>query len=118
MNARRTQLHLSSVWGLAVVLGLALPGCRDQGTPTAPGAKALTASVTPADPAGRHLVVFTAERLPADFGERVSRLGASVEVALDSIGVAAVTGLLEGGAAELAAGRPGRGARPDHEAAR
>ena len=113
MNARRTHLHLSNVWGLAAVLGVVLPGCRDQGTPTAPGAKALTASVTPADPAGRHLVVFTAERLPADFGERVSRLGASVEVALDSIGVAAVTGLLEGGAAELAAGADVRAVEPD-----
>jgi len=79
MNARRTHLHLSNVWGLAAVLGVVLPGCRDQGTPTAPGAKALAASVTPADPAGRHLVVFTAERVPADLGERVSRLGGTIE---------------------------------------
>src|SRR5690348_7587319 len=103
MNARRTQLHLSNVWGLAAVLGLALPGCRDPATPTAPATRRLTAGVTPVDPAGHHLVVFTAERVPADFGARVSNVGGAIEAALDGIGVAAVTGLSETAAAELAA---------------
>jgi len=113
MNARRTQLHLSSVWGLAVVLGLALPGCRDQGTPTAPGAKALTASVTPADPAGRHLVVFTAERVPAAFADRIAQLGGTIEAALDSIGVATATGLSETAATQLRAAPDIRAVEPD-----
>ena len=105
--------HASHILAFAVA-GLPLQGCQDQATPTGSHVGgALVASVTPVDPAGRHLVVFTAERLPADFGERVSRLGASVEVALDSIGVAAVTGLLEGGAAELAAGADVRAVEPD-----
>ena len=81
MNARHTHLHLSNVWGLAAVLGVVLPGCRDQGTPTAPGVKALAASVTPADPAGRHLVVFTAERVPAAFADRIAQLGGTIEAA-------------------------------------
>src|SRR2546425_6530344 len=107
MNRHTAQL-------IALGAALALQACHDQPVPTESRARGiLTASVTPADPAGRHLVVFTAERLPADFGERVSRLGASVEVALDSIGVAAVTGLLEGGAAELAAGADVRAVEPD-----
>src|SRR5213593_1029406 len=91
-----------------IVLGaaaLALQACQDQREPTQPARREiLAASVTLADPAGRHLVVFTAERVPAGFGERVARLGGSVEATLDSIGVTAVTGLSEAAAAELAAG--------------
>jgi hypothetical protein len=45
----------------------------------------LAASVTTGDPAGRHLVVFAAERVPPDLGERVARRGGSVDAALDSI---------------------------------
>src|SRR5712692_9926503 len=93
--------------GKLIVLGaaLALLGCHDQPAPTEAATRGMfAAGVTPADLAGRHLVVFTAERVPADFGERVARLGGSVETSLDSIGVAAVTGLTETAAAELAAG--------------
>ncbi|HYU37535.1 MAG TPA: hypothetical protein VEL29_06325, partial [Gemmatimonadales bacterium] len=96
-----------------MVLGLALPGCRDQGTPTAPGAKALTASVTPADPAGRHLVVFTAERVPAAFADRIAQLGGTIEAALDSIGVATATGLSETAATQLRAAPDIRAVEPD-----
>jgi subtilisin family serine protease len=102
-----------NVWASAAVLGLALPGCRDQGTPTAPAARALAASVTPADPASRHLVVFTAERVPAEFSQRVASLGGAVEASLDNIGVAAVTGLSEAGAAEVAAAADVRAVEPD-----
>src|SRR2546428_11201629 len=93
----------SNIVALAAVAALALRGCQDQSTPTAPAARILAASVTPADPAGRHLVVFTADRVPGDFGERAAQLGGVVDAALDSIGVAAVTGLSDGAAAELAA---------------
>src|SRR2546427_7106605 len=96
----------SNIVALAAVAALALQGCHDQSTPTAPAARILAASVTPADPAGRHLVVFTAGRVPADFGERAAQLGGVVGASLDSIGVAAVTGLSDGAAGWLAA-RPG-----------
>jgi len=99
-----------------IVLGaaLALLGCHDQPVPTEPHARGmLAASVTPADPAGRHLVVFTAQGVPADFGDRVAQLGGSVEAEVDSIGVAAVTGLSEDAAAELAAAADIRAVEPD-----
>src|SRR5438093_3458948 len=91
---------------VTAVATLVLQGCHEPLRPVSTEAAArgmLAASTVPADPAGRHLVVFAAERVPADFGERVTRLGGSVETLLDSIGVAAVTGLSEGAAAELAA---------------
>src|SRR5438876_6116516 len=103
----------SNIVALAAVAALALQGCHDQSTPTAPAARILAASVTPADPAGRHLVVFTAGRVPADFGERAAQLGGVVGASLDSIGVAAVTGLSDGAAAELAAGTDIRAVEPD-----
>src|SRR5439155_1649931 len=65
------------------------------------------------DPAGRHLVVFTADRVPADFGARAAQLGGAVEASLDSIGVAAVIGLSEGAAAELAGAPDVRAVEPD-----
>src|SRR2546425_12246183 len=100
---KRTRSHIVA---LAAVAALALPACHDRSTPTAPAARILAASVTRADPAGRHLVVFTADRVPADFGARAAQLGGAVEASLDSIGVAAGIGLSEGAAAELA-GAPG-----------
>src|SRR5437016_9575407 len=103
----------SNIVALAAVAALALQGCHDQSTPTAPAARILAASVTPADPAGRHLVVFTAGRVPADFGERAAQLGGVVGASLDSIGVAAVTGLSDGAAAGLAAGTDIRAVEPD-----
>src|SRR5437016_8387052 len=103
----------SNIVALAAVAALALQGCHDQSTPTAPAARILAASVTPSDPAGRHLVVFTADRVPADFGARVAQLGGTVETALDSIGVAAVIGLSEGAAAELAGAPDVRAVEPD-----
>src|SRR5437773_10453372 len=113
MNARHTHLHLSNVWGLAAVLGVVLPGCRDQGTPTAHGAKALAASVTPAAPAGRHLVVFTAQRVPAAFAARIAHLGGSIDASLDSTGVATATGLSDAAAPPLPAPPDIRTAEPD-----
>src|SRR2546428_13968006 len=95
--------HVPNIIALGTAL-LVLQACHDQRAPTELAAGGmLAASVTAADPAGRHLVVFTAQRVPADFGDRVAQLGGSVEAAVDSIGVAAVTGLSETAAAELAA---------------
>jgi subtilisin family serine protease len=61
----------------------------------------------------RHVVVFAAERVPADFAERTARLGGSVETSLDGIGVAVVTGLSEPAAAELAAQGDIQNVEPD-----
>src|SRR3989441_12802776 len=107
---KRTRSHIVA---LAAVPALALPACHDRSTPTAPAARILAASVTRADPAGRHLVVFTADRVPADFGARAAQLGGAVEASLDSIGVAAVIGLSEGAAAELAGAPDVRAVEPD-----
>src|SRR5438034_874873 len=104
--------HAAQLIALGAALGL--QACYDQPVPTEARARGkLAASVTPADAAGRHLVVFTAERVPADFGERVAQLGGSVETSLDNIGVATVTGLSEGAAAELAAAADVRAVEPD-----
>src|SRR3989442_14803535 len=105
--------HESCILTLSPV-GLSLQGCQDQPAPTQTRASgALAASVTPADPAGRQLVVFTAERVPADFANRVARLGGTIEAALDSIGVAAVTGLSEVAVTELGAAADIRAVEPD-----
>ena len=99
---------------IALSAALGLQACQDQRGPAAPAPRRiLAANVTPPDPAGRHLVVFTAERVPADFGERAARLGGAVENSLDNIGVAAVTGLSEAAAAELAASADVRAVEPD-----
>lgn len=82
---------------------LTLVGCGDAPAPTEhPGRDALAASVAPAGYAGRYIVVFAAERVPADFSERVLTLGGSVEATLDPIGVATVTGFTEAAAVALA----------------
>src|SRR6266852_5367846 len=104
----------SSSFALAALAALALQACQDQRELTEPARRGvLSASVMPADPAGRHLVVFTAERVPADFGARVSNVGGAVEASLDSIGVAAVTGLSEDAAAERAGSADVRAVEPD-----
>src|SRR5918999_52785 len=104
----------SNIFFLAGVVALALQGCADERAPTALTPTAVpAASEAPADEAGRYVVVFAAERVPADFGERVSKLGGAVQASLDSIGVAAVTGLTEAAAAELAAEEGVRAVEPD-----
>ena len=87
-----------------VVATLGLAGCSDQSGPATPASTQLPVHAQISQyGTSRHVVLFAAERVPADFRERVSRLGGSVEASLDSIGVAAVTGLTEAAAAELAA---------------
>jgi subtilisin family serine protease len=93
---------------------LALPGCSDRSMPAEPDhGQPLTASVTPAEHRGRHIVVFTAERIPADFAERVEQLGGTVSQSLDSIGVGVVHGLSESAVATLAADADVRAVEPD-----
>ena len=86
-----------------VVAALTVTGCSDQPAPTAPGAigHPLSADLSHHQP-GRYIVLFAAEQVPADFGERVATLGGSVEASLDDIGVATVTGLTATAAADLA----------------
>ena len=106
-------MRSSVIFALALV-ALALPSCREQRTPTeVVGGGRLAASVTPPEQAGRYIVVLAAERVPADFGERISRLGATVEASLDSIGVVVVTGLAEATVAELTAQPDVRNVEPD-----
>jgi subtilisin family serine protease len=63
--------------------------------------------------AGRYLVVFGPERVPADFADRVAKLGGDVEASLEPIGVASVTGLTATAATELAAGADIRAVEAD-----
>ena len=103
----------SNVVALAA-LALAPQACTDRPTPTdASGRRNPSANVATAEPADRYVVVFTAERVPTDFPDRVVRLGGTIEAALDSIGIAAVTGLSEAGVSELAAGADVRAVEPD-----
>src|ERR1044071_2837272 len=97
----RARVPLS--FSLAVV-ALALQGCSDRSGAVGPaGDRMLAASLTPVEHTGRHIVLFTGERVPAAFGERLASLGGLVETTLDSIGVATVSGLTEAAAFELAA---------------
>jgi len=102
----------SSFPALAIVAALALGACQER-APTEASSRLLAASAVSLESSGRYTVVFSAERVPVDFGERVTALGGSIESALDSIGVAAVTGLSEAGAAELATGADIRAVEPD-----
>jgi len=107
------KLNPSMVIALGVAV-LALQGCRDQPVPAEPTSEGTAAaSLMPSGTDGRYVVLFAAERVPADFAERVSRRGGAVEAALDSIGVAAVSGLTEAAAAELAAEDGIRAVEPD-----
>src|SRR5439155_22841421 len=71
----------SNIVALAVA-ALAFQACQEQRAPTEPTRRAaLTASMTPADPARRHLVVFAAERAPAELGGRAARRGRTGQAA-------------------------------------
>lgn len=79
-----------------------LAGCSDQPVATAAAARA---NAAPAP--GAHLVVFRSERaIPDDFAARVAALGGSVDASYAGMGIAAVSGLDEQGAAALR-GQPG-----------
>jgi lantibiotic leader peptide-processing serine protease len=103
--------HLGRFLSVAVA-ALSL-SCTDARVPTASTRGTLAASARSLDGPSRHLVLFAAERVPADFGQRVTRLGAAVEASLDSIGVASVSGLGDSAAAALAAAADVRAVEPD-----
>jgi subtilisin family serine protease len=58
-------------------------------------------------------VLFAAEQVASDFGERVAGLGGSIEASLDHVGIAVVTGLRESAAAELVGDAGIKGVDPD-----
>jgi subtilisin family serine protease len=94
----------STVFALVIVAALALGACQERAAPTdVSGQQMLASNAASLESSGRYVVVFSAERVPADFGARVAQLGGSIENALDSIGVVTVTGLPEAAAAELSA---------------
>src|SRR6266481_363972 len=103
----------SSMMAWAAVAALSLQGCGEAPVPTQSTRYLLAASATTPGENGRYVVLFAAERVPADFAGRVATLGGSVEASLDSIGVATVTGLSDGAAAELAAEPDVRNVEPD-----
>ena len=97
-----------------VVALLGTLGCSDRPVPAAPDGtrQSLLAAVSQQE-AGRYVVVFSAERVPADFEERVARLDGTVEASLDNIGVAAVSGMTQDAAAALTAQADIRNVEPD-----
>ena len=105
----RTQ---SSVPALAIVAALALGACQERAL-TEASSRLLAASAVSLESNGRYVVVFSAERVPVDFGERIAALGGSIESAIDSIGVVGVTGLSEVAATELGAAADIRAVEPD-----
>lgn len=105
--------NLRSRFALTVVAALSLHACREARLPTQAARAELAANAATLDQTSRHIVLFTAERVPADFAERVSRLGGSVEASLDGIGAATVTGLSQAAAAEVAAGADVQAMEPD-----
>ena len=89
-----------AAWGM--LAALCLHGCQDQRGPTEPPRSQLVAGLTSPNQRGRHIVVFTDERIPAGFVEHVAQLGGKVEASLDNIGTAAVIGLTDAAVAQLA----------------
>jgi subtilisin family serine protease len=105
--------RLTSIVALGAVVQ-ALQGCQDHAAPAGAGERAtVETNVGFAEQAGRHLVVFVAEQVPADFGGRLAGLGGSVEAALQNIGVAVVTGLTDAAASALAGQSDVRSVEPD-----
>lgn len=79
---------------------VALAACAEDGrNPVSPEAAGpvLSESEAPA----RHIFVFTEKSIPADFAERVSAAGGTVEKTFSGMGIAAVAGLSPEGAASL-----------------
>src|SRR2546423_2056878 len=105
----RTQPNFPAV---AIVAALALGACQER-APTEASSRMLAASAASLESSGRYIVVFSAGRVPVDFGERIAALGGSIESAIDSIGVAGVTGLSEVAATELGAAADIRAVEPD-----
>jgi subtilisin family serine protease len=100
VNREQSSIHLLALVAVAV---LTLESCSDLGVSLQPAMGGMiAANETSTGQAARHIVVFAAERVPADFPQRVAALGGSVDMSLDSIGVTAVIGLTDTAAAQLA----------------
>src|SRR2546421_7029137 len=85
-----------------LLAGLVLVGCHDRAMPTQAIAFDASTEIGDAAADNRHVVLFSAERVPSDFRERVERLGGKVSESLDNIGVAVVSGLSDSASASLA----------------
>src|SRR5216117_493101 len=103
----------SRLFSLAVVAALALQGCNDSPAPVELAGDEMLAASVAAQHTGRHIVLFAAKRVPADFQERVERLGGSVEASLDSIGISIVVGVSDVAAAALASDGDVQAVEPD-----
>ena len=104
----------STVFALVIMAPLALGACQERAAPTdVSGQQMLASNAASPESSGRYVVVFSAQRIPADFGQRIAALGGSIENALDSIGVATVTGLPDAAAAELSAAADVRAVESD-----
>lgn len=89
-----------------LILVVALSACADDATtPSAPTPAERAARSTDAAPApgDRHLFVFAEKAIPADFAARAQAVGGTVEKEFRGMGIAAVTGLTPGAAAQLGA---------------
>ena len=85
-----------------VATAMVVQGCQNRPPATGPASvRTFAADRASAEWSGRYVVLFAAERVPVDFGDRVSGLGGVVEAALDNIGVAIITGVSDSAAAEL-----------------
>src|ERR1051325_9748391 len=109
-----TSMTLRRLVASIIVAALTVTHCSDRPTPAAPGPIRHPISTDMSQPQrDRHVVVFAAERVPADFPARVAALGGSVAMSLDSIGVTAVIGLTDTAAAQLATAPDVKAVEPD-----
>ena len=87
----------------ALLLG-ALAACSTDGAvPVAPAAISPNVAAGAGQAAARHVVMFVAQAIPADFAARAAALGGAVEASHAASGVAFVTGLSDAAASQLAA---------------
>lgn len=89
-----------------LLVAVALSACADDATmPSAarPAERAAASTDAATAPGDRHMFVFAEKTIPADFAARVQAAGGTVEKEFRGMGIAAVTGLTPGAAAQLGA---------------
>jgi lantibiotic leader peptide-processing serine protease len=100
-------------FGIAAIVGFA--ACSDHTTtPAAPEDASFSGAASSLETTGQHLVMFNAQRVPANFAVTVARSGGSVVAAYDQIGVAVVSGLSESAASALSRDRDVSLVTPDY----
>ncbi|HET6681286.1 MAG TPA: S8 family serine peptidase [Gemmatimonadaceae bacterium] len=101
-------MKLESLASGALAAVMLLSGCADE--PVAPvnaldvaslSPNVMAASGLPTEEVPRHLVVFKSNRIPADFAQRVQRMGGKVELTIKSIGAVSISGLADASLATL-----------------